>query len=99
RPRSPINPHIPYTTRFRSPRYRTRPQSGMSGYNLTPTAQTDLTELRDYYLKEAGRRVARQILVEFVEAFRFLARSRSASQKTKRSEEHTSEIQYHMNIR
>ena len=47
----------------------------MRGYILTPTAQEDLTDIRDYYLAEAGRRVARQMLVEFVEAFRFLART------------------------
>ena len=45
----------------------------MSGYILTPVAQEDLVDIRDYYLDEAGYRVARQMLVEFVEAFRFLA--------------------------
>ena len=50
----------------------------MNGYVLTPTAQEDLTDIRDYYLEEAGYRVARQMLVEFVEAFRFLARTPGA---------------------
>jgi antitoxin ParD1/3/4/toxin ParE1/3/4 len=50
----------------------------MSGYILTPIAQEDLTDIRDFYLEEAGRRVARQMLVEFVEAFRFLARTPGA---------------------
>lgn len=53
----------------------------MSGYVLTPTAQEDLTHIRDYYLNEAGHRVARQILVEFVEAFRFLGRIPGAGHK------------------
>jgi toxin ParE1/3/4 len=53
----------------------------MSGYILTPAAQEDLTDIRDYYLEEAGRRVARQMLVEFVEAFRFLARTPGAGHK------------------
>jgi plasmid stabilization system protein ParE len=47
----------------------------MSRYVLMPAAQEDLADIRDYYLKEGGYRVARQMLVEFVEAFRFLART------------------------
>jgi plasmid stabilization system protein ParE len=43
----------------------------MSGYILMPMAQQDLANVREYYLKEAGYRVARQIVVEFVEEFRF----------------------------
>ena len=43
----------------------------MSRYILTPAAQQDLTEVRDYYMKVTGYRVARQMLVEFVDAFRF----------------------------
>ena len=43
----------------------------MSGYILTPTAQEDLVAIRNYYLEETGPRTARQMLVEFVEAFRF----------------------------
>ncbi len=53
----------------------------MSGYFLTPAAQEDLSDIRDYYLEEVGRRVARQMLVEFVEAFRFLARTPGAGHK------------------
>ncbi|MBN8733438.1 MAG: type II toxin-antitoxin system RelE/ParE family toxin [Acidobacteria bacterium] len=50
----------------------------MSRYVLMPAAQDDLAAIRDYYLREAGYRVARQMLVEFVDAFRFLARTPSA---------------------
>ena len=53
----------------------------MSRYILTPAAQEDLIDIRDYYLEEAGRRIARQMLVEFVEAFRFLARTPRAGHK------------------
>ena len=53
----------------------------MSRYILVPTAQEDLADIRDYYLEEAGYRVARQMLVEFVEAFRFLARTPGAGHK------------------
>ena len=53
----------------------------MSGYLLTPVAQEDLADIRDYYLEEAGYRVARQMLVEFVETFRFLARTPGAGHK------------------
>jgi plasmid stabilization system protein ParE len=30
----------------------------MNGYILTPTAQADLAHIRDYYLEEAGSRIA-----------------------------------------
>ncbi len=53
----------------------------MSAYRLTPVAQEDLADIRDYYWEEAGHRVARQMLVEFVEAFRFLARTPGAGHK------------------
>ena len=53
----------------------------MSGYILMPVAQEDLADIRDYYLEEAGYRVARQMLVEFVEKFRFLARTPGAGHK------------------
>jgi plasmid stabilization system protein ParE len=53
----------------------------MSGYILTVTAQEDLVQIRDYYLEEAGHRVARQMLVEFVETFRFLGRTPGAGHK------------------
>jgi toxin ParE1/3/4 len=53
----------------------------MSGYVLTPTAQDDLIAIRHYYLEEAGHRIARQILAEFVEAFKFLSRTPAAGHK------------------
>ena len=53
----------------------------MSGYILTATAQEDLAAIRDYYLEEAGSRVARQMLVEFVEAFRLLGRTPGVGHK------------------
>ena len=55
----------------------------MSGYALTPTAQRDLVRIRDYYLAEAGHRVARMMLVEFVEAFRLLAKNPGAGHTRK----------------
>lgn len=45
----------------------------MSRYVLAGSAQRDLVLIRDYYLEEAGYRVARRMLTEFVAAFRFLA--------------------------
>lgn len=45
----------------------------MSRYLLMPVAQEDLVEIRNFYLNAAGPQVARQMLVEFVETFRFLA--------------------------
>lgn len=53
----------------------------MSGYRLTPTACEDLLQIRDYYLHEAGHRVARRMIVEFVDAFRFLVRTPGAGHK------------------
>ena len=53
----------------------------MSGYILTVTAQEDLIQIRDYYLEKAGRRVARQMLVEFVKTFQFLAKTPGAGHK------------------
>ncbi len=50
----------------------------MSRYRLMPAAQEDLADLRDHYLEDAGYRVSRQMIVEFVEAFRFLARTPGA---------------------
>jgi len=50
----------------------------MSRYVLMPAAKEDLADIRDYYLEEAGYRVARQMVVEFVESFRFLARNPGA---------------------
>ena len=45
----------------------------MSRYILAPAAQEDLVAIRDYYLKEAGYRIARQMLVEFTKAFQPIA--------------------------
>ena len=45
----------------------------MSRYILLPAAKQDLAEILDKYFEEAGCRVARRMMVEFVEAFRFLA--------------------------
>jgi plasmid stabilization system protein ParE len=53
----------------------------MSRYTLTPTAQADLVDIRDHYLEEAGRRVAHQMVVEFVEAFKFPARNPNSGHK------------------
>ena len=53
----------------------------MNGYILTPIAQQDFADILEYYLEEAGSRVARQMLVEFVEVFRMLARSPGAGHK------------------
>ena len=53
----------------------------MNRYFLSPAAQEDLVDISDYYLEEAGTRVARKMLVEFVEAFRFLVRTPGAGHK------------------
>jgi toxin ParE1/3/4 len=50
----------------------------MSSYVLLPAAKEDLAEIRDFYLEQAGYRVARQMVVEFQESFRFLARTPGA---------------------
>ena len=47
----------------------------MNRYILAPVAQEDLVAIQDYYLKEAGYRIARQMLVEFVQAFQAIAHS------------------------
>ena len=47
----------------------------MSRYWLSPLAQQDLADIRDYYLAQGSPRAARTMLVEFVEAFRALART------------------------
>jgi plasmid stabilization system protein ParE len=50
----------------------------MRRYVLMPGAKEDLANIRDYYLEEKGYRIARQMIVEFVEAFRFLVRTPGA---------------------
>ena len=47
----------------------------MNRYILAPAAQEDLVAIRDYYLHEAGYRIARQMLAEFVQVFQAIARS------------------------
>ena len=47
----------------------------MIRYTLSLRAQQDLVEIRDYYLQGGSARASRKILVEFVEAFRLLART------------------------
>lgn len=48
---------------------------------LLPVAQEDLAEIRDYYLREAGYRVTRMMLRDFVDGFSFLARVPGAGHK------------------
>ncbi len=43
-----------------------------------PAAQEDLADIREYYRELPGNRVARQMLVEFMDAFRFLAHTPGA---------------------
>ncbi|MGI9072248.1 MAG: type II toxin-antitoxin system RelE/ParE family toxin [Bryobacteraceae bacterium] len=47
----------------------------MSRYVLTTQAQEDLQQIRDYFLREAGFRVARHVLASVVAAFQALART------------------------
>ncbi len=53
----------------------------MSSYILAPVARQDLADMREYYLEEAGYRVPRQMMIERVEAFSFLARTSGAGHK------------------
>ena len=47
----------------------------MNRYILAPPAREDLIAIRDYYLETANPKTARQMLVEFVTAFRTIART------------------------
>ena len=47
----------------------------MSGYGLTASAQADLRAIRDYYRREAGYKIGRQMIAEFVAAFRMIAKN------------------------
>jgi toxin ParE1/3/4 len=47
----------------------------VSRYSLSPLAQEDLVEIRDYYLRTRGSIAARKVLVEFVKTFRSLAKT------------------------
>jgi hypothetical protein len=40
----------------------------MNSCILMPAAKEDLVDIRDYYLEEAGYRVARRMVVEFIAA-------------------------------
>jgi plasmid stabilization system protein ParE len=48
----------------------------MSRYILAPAAHEDLVAIQDYYLEKAGYRIARQMLVEFMQAFQAIAHTR-----------------------
>jgi toxin ParE1/3/4 len=43
------------------------------GYILSPEAQQDIIDIRAFYMKEAGARVARYVLADITRGFRFLA--------------------------
>lgn len=45
----------------------------MRRYVLSPEAQNDLREIREYYVQKAGARVARHVVREIANAFAFLA--------------------------
>ena len=45
----------------------------MAGYVLSPEARDDIREIRDYLVSRGGRRLARYVLQEIIEAFRLLA--------------------------
>ncbi|WP_082350216.1 MULTISPECIES: type II toxin-antitoxin system RelE/ParE family toxin [unclassified Novosphingobium] len=42
-------------------------------YTLSPEAQRDIEQIREYYLNEAGAPVARHVLAQITKALRFLA--------------------------
>ena len=44
-----------------------------TGYILSPEAQQDLSEIRAFYLQEAGAKVAQYVIREIAHALRFLA--------------------------
>jgi plasmid stabilization system protein ParE len=46
----------------------------VTGYVLAPNAQEDLVAIRDYYVAAGGYKLARRMLLEFVDAFRTIAR-------------------------
>ena len=49
-----------------------------SRYSLSPEARQDLIDIRDFYRKEAGARVARHVLGEITSTLRFLAETPGA---------------------
>lgn len=52
-----------------------------SRYILSPEAGRDIEGIRDYYLDEAGARVARHVLARITEALRFLATTPGAGHR------------------
>jgi toxin ParE1/3/4 len=50
-------------------------------YHLSPEAQQDLLDIRDYYLAEAGAGVTRHVLGEIAHALRFLASTPGAGHR------------------
>ena len=53
----------------------------MPRYLLTPEAERDLDEIKRYLVRQGGPRVARYVLREIREAFRFLASTPEASHR------------------
>lgn len=52
-----------------------------SRYILSPEAERDIEQIRDYYLEAAGARVARHVLGQITQALRFLAASPGAGHR------------------
>lgn len=52
-----------------------------ASYILSPEAQRDIEQIRDYYIDEAGVRVVRHVLGQITKAFRFLATSPGAGHR------------------
>lgn len=52
-----------------------------SRYTLSPEAQRDIEQIRDYYLEEAGAAVARHVLARITAALRFLAATPGAGHR------------------
>ena len=50
-------------------------------YILSPEAQRDIAQIRDYYVKEAGVQVARHVLGQITKALRFLAETPGAGHR------------------
>lgn len=50
-------------------------------YRLSPEAQRDIVQIRDYYLDAAGPQVARHVLGQITRALRFVAASPGAGHR------------------
>jgi plasmid stabilization system protein ParE len=50
-------------------------------YILSPEAKRDIEQIRDFYLEEAGARVARNVLGQITGALRFLAATPGAGHR------------------